>query len=219
MSKTSHDWVLQIDADETLSAKLHDEIRNLIHNRCILTDAYAFPRRNYYDKDGKKWTKYAYYPDYQVRLFNKKNTKFEPNRTVLDGAMVDGKINYLPHEYYLNHYVPNKYEMSNFKNQHLRSTKLQAKWWGKNTPTWICLLKIPFIYIHHFLKMMLFNKWYKDGTVGLKASSIMALYMVMVNYYMIFDDDRLPLLFLSIFKSPIQKQIDDDYKIKIWKDL
>lgn len=219
VSKASYDWILQIDADETLSEKLQNYLKDLTqYNEYI---AHSFARRNYYDKDEKKWTKHAYFPDYQTRLFRKDKVKYDHSRTVMEGAIIDGKIRYAPFDLYLNHYVPNKYSYSNFKNQHLRSVKLQAKWTKRTKPIFFYLLKMPFVYLHHFFKMSLFSKWYLDGIIGLKASSIMAFYMVMVNYYTAFEDDRIPLLFLKLFEinDPIQKQIDNDYKIKIWNDL
>lgn len=222
LSKTGYDWVLQIDADETLSEQLQDELRNLTQYEGYI--AHSFVRRNYYDKDGKKWTKHAYFPDYQPRLFKKDKLKYNLSRTVMEEAIIDGKIRYSPFNLYMNHYVPNKYSYSNFKNQHLRSIKLQAKWTKRTKPKFFYLFKMPFVYLHHFLKMSFFSKWYLDGIIGLKASSIMALYMVMVNYYSAFEDDRIPLLFLKIFEinNSYQKQLDKLYyydQIKPWEDL
>lgn len=219
LSKTAHEWILQIDADETLSEKLQSELRGLTqYNEYV---AHSFARRNYYDKDRKKWTKHAYFPDYQPRLFKKDSLRHDISRTTLEVVIIDGKIRYAPFDLYINHYVPNKYEFSNFKNQYLRSTKLQGKWHIPNKPKIFYILIMPFVFIHHFLKMGLFAKWYLDGIVGLKASSIMAFYMVIVNYYTAFDDDRIPLLFLKMFETNdiVQKKIDNDYKVKMWKEL
>ncbi len=219
VSKTSHEWILQIDADETLSNELASNLRCLAQfNECV---AHSFARRNYYDKDGKKWTKHAYFPDYQPRLFKKDKLRYNLNRTIMEEAIIDGKIKYAPFEMYMNHYVPNKYSFSNFKNQHLRSVKLQSKWNKSNQPKIFYFLKIPMVYLYHFLKLSLSSKWYLDGIIGLRASSIMAFYVIMVNYYTIFDDDRLPLLLFKLceLNDPIQKQIDNDYKIKIYEEL
>lgn len=218
VGKTEYEWVLQIDADESLSDELRSNLREMIE--CNGYVAHSFARRNYYDKDGEKWTKYAYFPDWSPRLFRKDNLRYDLSRTIMEEAIIDGKIKYAPLEMYLNHYVPNKYAISNFKNQHLRSVKLQAKWNKRNKPVIFYFFKIPIVYLWHFLKLSVLNGWYRDGIIGLKASSVMALYMAMVNYYIVFDDDRIPFLFFKLFGvDGVQKQIDNEYKIKIWEDI
>lgn len=216
ISKTQNSWILHIDADEAFSKDLINYIKNLKEDNEY--DAYAFARRNYYDKEGKKWTRYTYFPDYQTRLFRKENTKY--TRYVCEGAEVDGIIKYESDNLYICHYVPNKYALSNFKNQHLRSIKIQSKQIERDKPRIYYLLKIFPVLIHHFVYMFVKNKWYKDGYTGFKASFIMSLYIMMVNYYIIFDRDII-LLPLKIFEinNQLQKQIDDSYKTSPWKDL
>jgi|WetSurMetagenome_2_1015567.scaffolds.fasta_scaffold54646_1 glycosyltransferase involved in cell wall biosynthesis len=68
LSQVHGEWVLAIDADETLSPELHDAIPHLITDTGV--DAYDFSRRNYV-KPGV-WMKYGkMYPDYQRRLFRR----------------------------------------------------------------------------------------------------------------------------------------------------
>lgn len=218
VGKTKYEWVLQIDADETLSEGIRNALRSLIEYNGYTV--HSFARRNYYDKEGEKWTRYAYFPDWQPRLFRKDKVKYNLTRTIMEEAIICGEIKYAPMEMYLNHYVPNKYKLSNFKNQHLRSVKLQAKWYKRNKPVIFYIFKIPIVYLWHFFKLGVLNGWCRDGVIGLKASSVMALYMAMVNYYMVFDDDRIPFLFLNLFiVDDVQKQIDNEYKIKIWEEL
>ncbi len=61
LSMAKYDWILQIDADETISIKLQKYIKEFKEDNEYV--AYSFARRNYYDKDEKRWTKHAYYPD------------------------------------------------------------------------------------------------------------------------------------------------------------
>ncbi|EHN71510.1 glycosyltransferase family 2 protein [Aliivibrio fischeri] len=69
----SNDWVLSLDADERLT----DEVVNTIKTLDLTKtehDAFAFRRRNYI---GSRWIKQCgWYPDYCIRLFNRKKTKF-----------------------------------------------------------------------------------------------------------------------------------------------
>lgn len=68
LSQVRGEWVLAIDADETLSPELHDAIPRLIAAQDI--DAYDFSRKNIV-KNGV-WMKYGrMYPDYQRRLFRR----------------------------------------------------------------------------------------------------------------------------------------------------
>ncbi len=218
LSMAKYDWILQIDADETISIKLQKYIKEFKEDDEYV--AYAFARRNYYDKDEKRWTKYAYYPDYQPRLILKEKLKYNLNRTIMEEAIIDGEILYLSHDKYINHYVPNKYALSNLKNQHLRSIKLQSKWYKRDKPKIYYILMMFPIFIHHLLYMFVKNKWYKDGFIGFKASLIMALYMMMVNYYIAFDKDII-LIPLKLFEinNHLQKQIDESYITNPWEDL
>ena len=214
VSHTSYDWILQIDADETLSEDLKKELRNLTQEERYV--AHSFARRNYYDKNRKSWTKFAYFPDYQPRLFRKDKVKYNLSRTVMEEAIIDGEINYLPTNLYMNHYVPNKYAFSNFKNQHLGSLKLQSKWYKKDKPELFYIIKMFPVFVRHFIYMFLQNNWYKDGFIGFKASIILALYMAMVNYYIAFEKDII-LIPLKIFEinNPFQKELDSQ-KEKDW---
>lgn len=66
LSKATSDWILVLDADETLMAELRDAIPNLMQNPDY--DGYWFRRRWYVDE--KRYLHYGlFYPDYQMRLF------------------------------------------------------------------------------------------------------------------------------------------------------
>lgn len=58
------DWVLMLDADETLSDP--QMLQNVINQG---SKAYAFPRRRWLDLEMKNQTELEAYPDLQVRLF------------------------------------------------------------------------------------------------------------------------------------------------------
>ncbi len=68
LDKVKEGWVLIIDADERLSDELADEIQE-----AIKTSNYSYfkiPRKNIFIN---KWLRYGgWYPDYQIRLINKK---------------------------------------------------------------------------------------------------------------------------------------------------
>lgn len=64
----SHDFILSLDADETLDNEAIDQI--LAEKQKGLSGAYSFNRKNFY---GTKWIRYCgWYPDTKVRLFDRR---------------------------------------------------------------------------------------------------------------------------------------------------
>ena len=72
ISLTSNDFVLSLDADETLSDKLNNSIAK-IKNNCLL-DAYTFNRITNYC--GKCIRYCGWYPDKKLRIWNKNKGKW-----------------------------------------------------------------------------------------------------------------------------------------------
>ncbi len=72
LDKTSGDWVLSIDADEYVSEKLRTEIQTAIQQTDI--DGFKIPRLSSYC--GKQIKHGGWWPDYVLRLFQKKHGKF-----------------------------------------------------------------------------------------------------------------------------------------------
>ncbi len=85
------EWVLQLDADETVSKELADEIRSVISDRSSL-NGYFVARKNYFV--GQWMKKGGMYPDYVVRLFRRMHGQF-PCKSVHEQIEIDGEIGYL----------------------------------------------------------------------------------------------------------------------------
>jgi glycosyltransferase involved in cell wall biosynthesis len=66
-----HDWVLSIDSDEILTPEAAREICAL--NLC-LNAVYSLPRHNEFNGKWIRWC--GWYPDRQVRLYNRTQTRF-----------------------------------------------------------------------------------------------------------------------------------------------
>src|SRR6266545_6138968 len=66
-----HDWIFSLDADERLSPELLASIESLRHlDTSLLADGYRVARRAFYMG---RWIRGGgWYPDYQLRLFNRK---------------------------------------------------------------------------------------------------------------------------------------------------
>lgn len=64
-----HEWVLQIDTDETLEAGLREEIQEAVASSAENVQAFRLPRKNHVLG---RWMRHAgIYPDYQTRLFRR----------------------------------------------------------------------------------------------------------------------------------------------------
>jgi len=64
-----HEWVLQMDTDETLEPGAAEEIRAAVENAALDVQAFKMPRKNYFLG---KWIRFGgMYPDYQTRLFRR----------------------------------------------------------------------------------------------------------------------------------------------------
>ncbi|WP_374032777.1 glycosyltransferase family 2 protein [Bdellovibrio bacteriovorus] len=72
-AQAKNDWVLSLDADEALSPELASELYESFHS--LDPEAgYLFPRKSYHLG---RWIKYGgWYPDYQLRLFNKSRSQW-----------------------------------------------------------------------------------------------------------------------------------------------
>lgn len=70
MNLTSNDWVLEIDADERVSVEMKNLIKSFTDEDFKNFDGFEFRRKNYL---WGKWIKHTgLYPDYKLRLYNKK---------------------------------------------------------------------------------------------------------------------------------------------------
>lgn len=72
LSLATGDWVLSIDADETVSPALAAEIARAVASPA--TDAYEFPRLSMFC--GRAMYHSAWYPDYVLRLFRRGTARF-----------------------------------------------------------------------------------------------------------------------------------------------
>ena len=85
----THEWVLQIDADERLDALLQNEIQNLLINPPADIDGYKI---NFKHHVLGKWVKHTgLYPEYHLRLFRRDSGRFQ-DREVDAHVIVPGKV-------------------------------------------------------------------------------------------------------------------------------
>jgi glycosyltransferase involved in cell wall biosynthesis len=77
VDQARNDWILSLDADERVSEKLSNSIQDLRNGSSEkLADAYSIARRAFYQG---KWIRGGgWYPDRQLRLFNRSSGSWEP---------------------------------------------------------------------------------------------------------------------------------------------
>ncbi len=169
VDKTSHDWVLWIDADEEITHELCMEINRVKENDELSVSAFDIARRAYFLG---KWIKHSgWYPGRVTRLFNKKFASFNKNK-VHEGLVVKGEIGNLKND--LNHYtdpdIYHYYEKFNIYTT-LAAEELDAK--GRKASFKDLVIRPIFL----FFKMYILRAGFLDGKEGFILSVFSANYV------------------------------------------
>ena len=87
VNRAAHDWIFSLDADERVSDQLKQSIEALKENRHVEeADGYVVARRTYYQG---RWIRGGgWYPDYQLRLFNRTKGRWK-QRHIHESVMMD----------------------------------------------------------------------------------------------------------------------------------
>lgn len=194
-SHASGDWILQIDADEFLSADLKKSIRNLAENKFV--DAYEFlwplwDGKNYITKNWprkrclfrKEKISFLGIPHYVAQV----NGAIKKNKLILEHRP---PVNYFVWKFFKIKYfkwakIQAEYYLKNFKdikkyNYHKNDWSLKIKLRAK-----FPMLLLPAEFIVTLLKN-LSSGGYKEGIIGYKYALMISLYRVMVNYYIFIE--------------------------------
>jgi glycosyltransferase involved in cell wall biosynthesis len=168
VSKISNNWILWIDADESLTPELADELK-VFKNTFPEFDAYSIKRRAYFLG---KWIKHGgWYPAKAIRLFNKDKAKFNENH-VHESLEVNGSIGQLKND--LEHWTdPSiKHYFDKFNNY----TSLAAEQLNKkNESAGIVDILIRPLVI--FCKMYILRFGFLDGVRGLMLAVFSSAYV------------------------------------------
>lgn len=136
LKQASNDWTLFLDADEVVSEKLKEEIKESVNNTdCV---AYWFYRKFMFQNRSLNFS--GWQTDKNYRLFRKSKVKFSDQKIVHETLVVDGKSGILNEK--LIHYCYKNYE--DYKAKMLKYGRLKAKedFYKEN----------QFNYIFYFLK-------------------------------------------------------------------
>ena len=162
------DWVLFVDADERVTPALRDEILARVADP---GDRRAFwiPRHNYLM--GRLVRHAGWFPDYQLRLLERRAAHFDPLRVVHEVALVDGPLGYL-HEP-LVHF--NYRDLGEFVRKQERYCVLEAQRWlvTFGRPRRRALIGQP---AREFWRRYVELQGFREGGLGLLLSLLLAYY-------------------------------------------
>lgn len=168
-SKASHEWVLSLDADETVTDELREEIRKILPGTQF--HGFSIPRRNYI---GDYWVKYGgQYPAAQLKLFQKNRFRYE-EVGVHPRVFLEGETGTLTKDIIHKSYR----DFEHFFSKMNKQTTLEAQKWiltGQNMTTGRIIRRS----IDRFLRSFIRKKGFKDGFIGFMVAYFASLYQVM----------------------------------------
>lgn len=170
VAQASGDWILSVDADETVSPALRADIERVLRDDGPAA-GYSVPRRNIF---WGAWVRHGgLYPDWQLRLFRRGRSTFGA-RAVHESVTVDGPVGrldgHLEHRSYR--------DVEDFVTRANRYSTLAADEWaasGRRAHV-TDLLTRP---LGRFLSMYLVKRGFLDGWRGLLLAALYAYYVAM----------------------------------------
>ncbi len=168
-SQAKNDWVLSLDADESLTSELKDEIlAELIDPK---VNCFTIPRRNFI---GDYWVKYGgQYPAAQLRLFLKERFKYEEVE-VHPRVFFEGDTGYLKGDIIHKSYR----DFSHFILKMNGQTTLEAKKWFQ-TNRKMGFGKAFWRTIDRFFRSYFGKKGHKDGFIGFMLAIFASFYQIL----------------------------------------
>ncbi len=165
--KSSHQWILNLDADEAVTPEGAEEIKRLLKNP-LDCPAYDFPRKNYI---GERWIRYCgWYPDRIIRLYDKRVVRFTEGK-VHERLQPDDHVGGMQEP--LLHFSFE--DMADYVQRQNRYSTLAASeraGAGKKSG-WANLILNP---IWVFLKCYFLRQGFREGRLGLFVAASMAFY-------------------------------------------
>ncbi len=174
ISKITFDWVLVLDADESVPEVLARKIKELIA-KPISADYVEIPRKNIIF--GKWMSASMWWPDYQIRLFKKGSVLW--NEKIHNKPETTGEGLKLQPEEKLAIVHQNYQGVSQFIERMNRYSDIQASQLLEEGYkfSWKDLLQKP---LNEYLSRFFANKGYKDGLHGLSLSLLQAFSFLVV---------------------------------------
>lgn len=182
ISKATSDWILILDADESVPSTLAKKIKDLLKNP--KADYYRIPRKNIIFG---KWIKHSrWWPDYNIRLFKKGKVTW--NEVIHSVPMTTGEGADIPEKEDFA-MVHNNYEsLEQYMERMNKYSSIQAKLLiDKNYKfIWKDLISKP---LAEFLSRYFAGEGYKDGLHGLALALLQSFSEAMV-YLKVWQEEK-----------------------------
>lgn len=165
--QAANDWILSIDADESVSEALEGEIWHLKKNGSEF-DAYTVPRLAQYLG---RWILHSgWYPDRKVRLFNRQKARWVGDY-VHESVHVDGRVGHLKSN--LLHFTCSSLS-EHLKTMDQYTTLAAEQIVAQKKPIGLRHLLVQPVWT--FFQTYFFKRGYLDGTEGLAIAYMAAMY-------------------------------------------
>jgi (heptosyl)LPS beta-1,4-glucosyltransferase len=165
----AHDWILALDADERVPPELASEIQDIMR-RGPTASGYRMPRLSYYLG---RWIRGTdWYPDYQLRLYDRRVGRFNGKRVHESVELKEGRPGTLHHD--LQHYPYRDISDHVVSIDHY--TTLAAEEWyakGRRTNPLDVVLHAPAAFVRNYF----LRAGFRDGTAGFLVSVLNSYYV------------------------------------------
>lgn len=165
----SNDWILAIDADERVPPELAAEIQHIMRDESAV-GGYRMPRVSYYLG---RWIRGTdWYPDYQLRLYDRRVGQFNGKRVHESVELKRGRPGTLEHD--LQHY-PYR-DISDHVTSIDHYTTLAAEEWfaeGRRTNPFEAAVHPPAAFLRNYIV----RRGFRDGTAGFLISILNSYYV------------------------------------------
>jgi glycosyltransferase involved in cell wall biosynthesis len=178
IKKSKTDWILILDADERITEELAKEIKQLLTINSSFLTHYRIPRQNIF---GVKWLKHGgWWPDYQIRLINKKYFVDWPKR-IHSTPQIKGDLGYLKSP--LIHYFHGN--LSNMVKKTVIFEEIESELLykaGKKTTTKTFFRK----YLAELYRRLIKKLGFLDGAIGI-IESIYQAFSKTITYLFLYE--------------------------------
>ena len=162
-----NDWVFVLDADERITPALAEEIKKLMEAGPERPGYYC-PRRNHFM--GREIRHGGWYPDYSVRLFDRKRGRFK-ERAVHEAVKLDGEAGYLKNPMlHFTYDSVSDYILRADKYSTLAAQEMHKE--GRRAKTSDLFLRPHMT----FIRMYLLKRGFMDGVHGLLLAGLYSYY-------------------------------------------
>jgi glycosyltransferase involved in cell wall biosynthesis len=165
----THDWVLSIDADEQVSPALAAEIRGLLAQPPAAR-GYRIPRVT--RAFGRELRVTDWYPDWQLRLYDRRAGRWDETRTVHESVRIDGAVAHLSGEILHDGYRDLSEHLQRIDRYTTLAADAQAAA-GRDASLLRIAVHPPFAFLRNYV----LRRGFTAGTAGLVVSAMNSWYV------------------------------------------